>query len=62
MDCALDLRHSRLKRDFSPLTCNRLAASWPQNALARCFFDFFRTALYGFRFVKDVCDFTPQGS
>ena len=43
----VDLRHSRLKGKFSPLTCNPLAVSWPQNALARCFFDFFGTVLYG---------------
>ena len=29
------------------LKCNPLANFWPQNALARCFFDFFRDVLYG---------------
>ena len=47
MVCGSDLRHSHLKRNFSPLMCNPLAVSWPQNALAQCFFDFFGTVLYG---------------
>ena len=47
MVCGSDLRHSHLKRNFSPLMCNPLAVSWPQNALARCFFDFFGDVLHG---------------
>ena len=51
----IDLRHSRLKRKFSPLTCNPLADSWPQNALARCFLDFFGDVLYGLHTVGSIC-------
>ena len=32
------------------LTCDPLADSWPQNALARCLFDFFGDVLYSLHF------------
>ena len=37
-------------------------ASTRYRAMFFYFFLFFGTALYGFRFLKDLCDFTPQGS